>query len=201
MSVVYVYPKCPAGNSEGSYAASVLSYTRRALGGCSALGGEPVPPLHPNICSGEPWQAPVSGLASPEFGIYTATRDCRSASPRKGLPFWGRGFYYRPGSAAYASNLKKTRTRPSRALRARGVHAPTAGATVTPQRSSRRHAGRRDPRLRRSPAPRRASPSRHKKKPHLLNVLIESPRETLKRKALGRAARAADARGRRVRRA
>jgi hypothetical protein len=32
-------------------------------------GGGAVLPHHPNICSEEPWQAPVSGLASPEFGF------------------------------------------------------------------------------------------------------------------------------------
>jgi hypothetical protein len=31
----------------------------------SALGGGAAPPLHPNICPEGPWQAPVSGLASP----------------------------------------------------------------------------------------------------------------------------------------
>jgi hypothetical protein len=36
------------------------------------------------------------------------------------------------------------------APRAHGAHAPTAGATATPQRSSRRHAGLRDPRRRRT---------------------------------------------------
>jgi hypothetical protein len=47
----------------------VLSYTCRKLGERSALGGGGALPRHPNICSGEPWQAPVSGLASPEFGF------------------------------------------------------------------------------------------------------------------------------------
>jgi hypothetical protein len=45
----------------------VLSYTRRKLGERSAGGGGPVLPHHPNICSEEPWRAPVSGLASPDM--------------------------------------------------------------------------------------------------------------------------------------
>jgi hypothetical protein len=48
---------------------------------------------------------------------------------------------------------KKTQTRPSRAPRAHGVHAPTAGATATPQRSSRRRTSRRDPCRRRTRHP------------------------------------------------
>jgi hypothetical protein len=34
-------------------------------------GGRDAPPAphHPNICPEGPWQAPVSGLASPEFGF------------------------------------------------------------------------------------------------------------------------------------
>jgi hypothetical protein len=49
----------------------------------------------------------------------------------------------------------KTRARPSRAPRAgaHAVHAPTAGATTVPRRSSRQHTGRRDPRLRRARHP------------------------------------------------
>jgi hypothetical protein len=39
------------------------------------------------------------------------------------------------------------------APRAHGVHAPAAGATATPQRSSRRRTGRRDPRRRRTRHP------------------------------------------------
>jgi hypothetical protein len=44
----------------------------------------------------------------------------------------------------------KPRTRPSRAPRAHGLHAPTAGATATSQRSSRRRTSWRDPRRRRT---------------------------------------------------
>ena len=58
-------PRCRALTSP----CIVLSYTRRKLGERSALGGGPVLPHHPNTCSEEPWQAPVSGLASPEFGF------------------------------------------------------------------------------------------------------------------------------------
>jgi hypothetical protein len=47
----------------------VLPYTRRKPGERSALGGGPVLPHHPNICSEGPWRAPVSGLAPPEFGF------------------------------------------------------------------------------------------------------------------------------------
>jgi hypothetical protein len=70
--------------------------------------------------------------------------------------FFGEGLSlpgYRP--AACSAPPKKPRTRPSRAPRAHGVHAhaPTAGATATPQRSSRRRTGRCDPRRRRTRHP------------------------------------------------
>jgi hypothetical protein len=79
---------------------------------------------------------------------------------------------------------KKTRTRrPSRAPCVDGVHTPTAGATATPQRPSRRHAGRRDPRrrrarhpscLRRAGRPRASDPLAHD--PQLASAAVSGAR-------------------------
>jgi hypothetical protein len=69
---------------------------------------------------------------------------------RYSLRFFGRGFTI---SQAAQRAPKKPRTRSSRAPCARGVHAPTAGATATPPRSSRRRTGRRDPHRRRTRRP------------------------------------------------
>jgi hypothetical protein len=53
---------------------SCLIHAASKLGERSALGGGPALPHHPNICSEEPWRAPVSGLASPEFGSIFGVR-------------------------------------------------------------------------------------------------------------------------------
>jgi hypothetical protein len=106
---------------------------------------------------------------------------------------FGSGFRYQPGSAA--------RPPPKRGPGHRGLHAhtahthPPAGATATPQRSSRRHAGLRDPHRRRTQGSAgrtsrwttRASQQRrrqqHKHKPSTRPQLTQpTPEEALKKR-------------------
>ena len=61
----------------------VLSCLIHATGWANApRWGEGRPhPHHPNICPEGPWQAPVSGLASPEFGFPLSPTTSHTSAP------------------------------------------------------------------------------------------------------------------------